>query len=205
MDALKREKILLGSGIAAWLVYLLNLLVLAALWPDYSHISNYVSDLGRTENPYNGVFNGAIILYGTLQLLTGLGFYYSVKRITRRKIISIVVGLSFALIGVGAYFAGIFPLPDELHSGYGIGLISFLIPLFLAFAFSRLKNARIFVIHQILFFVLFVLIFPVTSGMEGNGIINEMNKGLGQRLSVLFTIMWFTSTIYWLMNFKNEK
>ena len=205
MDALKREKILLGSGIAAWLVYLLNLLVLAALWPGYSHISNYVSDMGRTENPYNGVFNGAIILYGTLQLLTGLGFYYSVKRITRRKIISIVVGLSFALIGVGAYFAGIFPLPDELHSGYGIGLISFLIPLFLAFAFSRLKKARIFVIHQILFFVLFVLIFPVTSGMEGNGLINEMNKGLGQRLSVLFTIMWFTSTIYWLMNFKNEK
>jgi hypothetical membrane protein len=204
MDALKREKILLGSGIAAWLVYLLNLLVLAALWPGYSHISNYVSDLGRTENPYNGVFNGAIILYGTLQLLTGLGFYYSVKRITRRKIISIVVGLSFALIGVGAYFAGIFPLPDELHSGYGIGLISFLIPLFLAFAFSRLKNARIFVIHQILFFVLFVLIFPITSGM-GDGFINEMNKGLGQRLSVLFTIMWFTSTIYWLMNYKNEK
>ena len=205
MDALKREKILLGSGIAAWLVYLLNLLVLAALWPGYSHISNYVSDLGRAENPYNGVFNGAIILYGTLQLLTGLGFYYSVKRITRRKIISIVVGLSFALIGVSAYFGGIFPLPDERHSGYGIGLISFLIPLFLAFAFSRLKNARIFVTHQILFFVLFVLIFPVTSGMEGNGLINEMNKGLGQRLSVLFTIMWFTSTIYWLMNFKNEK
>jgi hypothetical membrane protein len=204
MDALKRERILLGSGIAAWLVYLLNLLVLAALWPGYSHISNYVSDLGRTENPYNGVFNGAIILYGTLQLLTGLGFYYSVKRITRRKIISIVVGLSFALIGVGAYFAGIFPLPDELHSGYGIGLISFLIPLFLAFAFSRIKNARIFVIHQILFFVLFVLIFPITSGM-GDGFINEMNKGLGQRLSVLFTIMWFTSTIYWLMNYKNEK
>jgi hypothetical membrane protein len=204
MDALKKEKILLGSGIAAWIVYLLNLLVLAALWPGYSHISNYVSDLGRNENPYNGVFNGAIILYGTLQLLTGLGFYYSVNRITRRKIISIVVGLSFALIGVGAYFAGIFPLPDELHSGYGIGLISFLIPLFLAFAFSRLKNARIFVIHQILFFVLFVLIFPVTSGM-GDGFINEMNKGLGQRLSVLFTIMWFTSTIYWLMNYKIEK
>jgi hypothetical membrane protein len=205
MDALKREKILLGSGIAAWLVYLLNLLVLAALWPGYSHISNYVSDLGRTENPYNGVFNGAIILYGTLQLLTGLGFYYSVKRITRRKIISIVVGLSFALIGVSAYFAGIFPLPDERHSGYGIGLLSYLIPLFLAFAFSRLKKARIFIVLQILFFVLFVLIFPVTSGMEGNGLINEMNKGLGQRLSVLFTIMWFASTIYWLMNFKNEK
>ncbi len=204
MDALKREKILLVSGIAAWLVYLLNLLVLAALWPGYSHISNYVSDLGRSENPYHGVFNGAIILYGTLNLLTGLGFYYSVKRITRRKIISIVVGLSFALIGVGAYFAGIFPLPDERHSGYGIGLISYLIPLFLAFAFSRLKNARILVIHQILFFILFVLIFPITSGM-GNGLINEMNMGLGQRLSVLFNIMWFISTIYWLMNYKNEK
>ncbi|MGL1893486.1 MAG: DUF998 domain-containing protein, partial [Spirochaetaceae bacterium] len=86
MYKFKKEKILLVCGISAWLVYLLNLILSAALNPDYSHLSNLVSDLGRVENTYSGLFNVGFFLFATLYLFSALGFYYSIKRITGKKI-----------------------------------------------------------------------------------------------------------------------
>ena len=87
MNKIKREQLFLGIGFAIMIIYLLNLFVLAAISPGYSHMIHEVSHLGTTDFPYHNIFNAVIILLGLLYIPIGMGFYYSTKRITGRKLL----------------------------------------------------------------------------------------------------------------------
>jgi hypothetical protein len=200
---MNREPALLGLGIAIWVLYFLNLFVLAAMYPGYSHMRNWVSDLGRIEAPHHSVFNAVAVLLGALYLLTALGFSQSVKRITGRKTLSVVIGASVAAFGVNAFFGAFYPLPDPRHAGYGIGLLHVLTPVLLAWAFWGLSHWRLFTIYQSLSFALIVLITSIQMG--AGALVNQMNLGLIQRLQALVLFTWFASTCYWLMRYKSER
>lgn len=202
MYTLKKEKLLLVCGISAWLVYILNLILSATLNPDYSHLSNLVSDLGRVKYTYSRFFNVGLFLFATLYLFSALGFYQSILRITGKKVISVIVCISNILFSVSLFFAAIFPLPDLRHIGYGIGSFYDLTPLFLAVAFFKHPGARRIFFYQLIFFVLIMVMRSISYGMFG--LINESNIGLIQRLYVSVLIIWFTPTVFWLIKYKEE-
>ena len=200
MNKLTRERILLWLGICIPFIYFINLIVLAALYPGYSHMSNWVSDLGRIEAPHHKIFNLVIFLSGILYLLTGLGFFYSVNRITGRKVQAIFIGVFIAVFGINYFFGAFYPLPDPRHGGYGIGLLHFFSPLLLAWAFWRLPDSRVFTIFQLLYFIL-ILIFTVIP-LEVWGVFNETNLGIFQRIQSVIIFAWFVYSCYWLIRFK---
>ncbi len=200
---MNKEKILLGTGIAITVIYFLNLFVLAAMYPGYSHMSNWVSDLGRMEAPHHRIFNAVIGLLGILYLLTALGFFYSIKRVTEKKVLAILIGVSIAAFAINCFLGACYPLPDPRHGAYGIGILHFFTPFLLAWAFWRLIGSRIFTILQLLSFILIVTGFLIQ--MRAGGLVNEMNLGLVQRLHALIIFTWLTFTCYWLIKYKPKK
>lgn len=202
MKKIKKEKLLLLCGISAWFVYLLNIIICSSLTPGYNHLSNLVSDLGRVENSYSGLFGVFFLLFAILYLTSSLGFYFSIYRITEKKVISVIIFLSTVLFSVSLIFTAIFPLPDIRHSGYGLGLFYDLTPLLIAIAFFKIPSARKLFFHQLIFFVLIMIMRSLNFGMFG--LINESNIGLIQRLYVSVLIIWFTSTTIGLIKYKQK-
>ena len=202
MNKINREQIFLGIGIACMIIYLLNLFVLGSISPGYSHMKHLASHLGTAWFPYHNIFNAVVILMGLLYILAGMGFYYSTKRITGRKVLAVVIAISVWAFSVNAFFAGLYPLPDPRHGGYNIALIHSLTPPFLAWAFWKIQGARFFIFYQLISFILMIIAFLIFSGV--GGLISGTNAGLMQRLQILVWILWFTYTCYWLIRYKSR-
>jgi len=203
MKKINREQLFLGIGIAIMIIYLLNLFVLAALSPDYSHMRHLVSHLGTTYFPYHNIFNAVIILIGLLYIPTGMGFYFSIKRITGRKVLAVVIGITVGIFSINAFFGGFYPLPDPRHGGYGIGFIHFLTPVLLAWAFWKVQGARFFIFYQFISLTLMIIVILIMIGV--GGLASGTNAGLIQRLQILAWIPWFSYVCYWLIRHKSEK
>ena len=191
---MNRERALLSLGIILTAIYFLDLIILAALNPDYSHMSNWVSDLGRIEAPHHEIFNVVGFLIGILFLLTGLGFFYSLHRITKRKVLAVFIGSFVSVFGINLIFAVLFPLPDPRHSAFGIGFLTFFAPILLAWACWRIPNSRAFAILQILSFILILL-----SSFGANAFTNSGYLGLFQRIQAVIIFGWLTYSCLWLM------
>ena len=203
MNKINREQIFLGMGIACMIIYLLNLFVLGAISPGYSHMKHLVSHLGTAWFPYHNIFNTVIIVMGFLYIPTGVGFYYSVKRITGRQVLAVAIGISVGIFSISAFFGGFCPLPDPRHGGYNIGFIHILTLPFLAWAFWKIQGARFFIIYQLISIILMIIVLLIMSGV--GRLVNETNLGLIQRLQILVWIPWFTYTCYWLIRHKSGK
>lgn len=203
MNEISKEQIFLRAGAVSWIIYLLTFFVIAAMTPGYSHIADIISELGRNEVPYHEILNAVTILYGFLILLSGLGLFYSVKRFTGKNSLAIIIGILVAVFGTSIIFAGLFPMPDPLHNGYGMGTVQFVIPIFLAVAFWKTDGSRTFAISHIVFFIIFILviIYNVVTVEINRGHIPP-NIGLIQRISVLSIFIWYMFTYYWLLKRK---
>ncbi len=203
MNKINREKIFLGIGIAGIILFLLILIVFGAISPGYSHIKHVVSLLGTAYFPYFNIFNAAIILLGLLFIPAGMGFYYSVKRITGRKVLAVVIGITVGIYSIHAFLAGLYPLPDPLHGFYGIAefIHSLTLP-FLAWAFWKIQRARFFILYQFISFILMIIAFLIMTGV--GGLVNDTNAGFFQRLQLLVWILWFTYVCYWLIRYKSD-
>lgn len=202
MNKINKEQIFLWTGIVAWVIFLLNLFVLAAVTPGYSHITNMVSDLGRIEAPYHKIINAVFILFGLLFLPAGLGFFVSVKRFTGRNNLAITIGILVAMLGVSFIFAGLYPLPDPRHFGYGISIVQIIIPFFLAWAFWKTQGARSFAFFHLVSFIIIVIMSFVLISIGAGSHGNIPNGGLFQRINMLIVFFWYMFTYYWLMTCK---
>jgi hypothetical protein len=132
-----------------------------------------------------------------------MGHYYSVKRVTGRKVLVVVIAITVGIFGINAFFGCFYPLPDPRHGGYGIGLIHFLIPLLLAWAFWKIQGARFFIFYQLITLTPMIIVILIMTGV--GGLVSETNAGLVQRLQILVGIPWFTYVCYWLTRYKSEK
>lgn len=200
MGNIKIEKILLNIGLFSIAIYLINLIVLASLYSEYSHFTNVVSDLGRLEAPHHKIFNTVIISVGFLYLLTAVGFYLSIHRLTGRKLLAVLIAIFIGSFGINLFFGGLYPLPDPRHAGYGIGTFYFLTPLLLIWVFSKTPGTSNFKRLQIISFIAVLFSIIVMGGMIA-GIINIGNfSGIMQRIQVLIIMSWYAYTCIWLLN-----
>jgi hypothetical membrane protein len=194
---MKREKILLMAGVAVPILYFANLLINSLLYPGYSHVTQYVSELGAAEAPYAALFNAVIILLGVVGVVAGFGFFYAIRRLGGNRVLAALGGLFVSLWGIGTLLAGVFPMPDERHGGYGLAFAFQLSPLVLALALWRRRSLRGLCIFLLVVFVAMSFFISVMMGV--GGLVTRANVGLWQRGNALAGIPWLGIAAWVLM------
>ena len=126
------RKLLPWALIAIPLLYYFALVAGAASYPGYSHMANYASELGAAEAPYPSLFNVPITIAGIAALLAALLLTPGLTRLGAARLWSILAAIALGMFGVAMVMGGMFPMPNQLHGGFGLGLAG---PLFLCSSF----------------------------------------------------------------------
>lgn len=191
------------SGMFAPVVFLCALILFGLLAPDYSHLTNAVSELGMSRMPYSTLFNIiGFILPGILIVHFTVGFYIHAKSQAGFLLIAWLIGIS----GLGFALLGIFPAANDFASSTATALHFVMVALnylpFLALTFlypflirdlywSRLKIATL------LSGVLAVSSFFIPPAI--------LPVGLSQRLGLGIYFAWLFLMGVWLKNNRISK
>jgi hypothetical membrane protein len=148
------DRWLLLAGIAAPVAHGIAVLVAGSLQADYSHLHQFISELGASGTQYRAVMNyGGIVPAGILTVFFSIGMY---RRLTGRFAFALG-SLLVTVMGIARLTAGIFPCDPgcpvvemsraaQLHAGFGF--LSFccgvLAPLLLAFGLRVHGRGRLF-------------------------------------------------------------
>ena len=189
-------RLLLPLGIAVPVLYFGRLLVAAATWPGYSHVTRYASELGGPEAPQPWIFNRGIITMGVVCVLAAIGFGAALREASGRAGLAIAAGVGLALFGVSMVMGGMFPMPDMRHGAFGLAFAVVPVPLLAAIALQpepRWKGLVLFL------WVSFVLMSAVLAVMMGvGGLVTRANVGLWQRANALCMFPWIGVAAAWL-------
>lgn len=182
--------------IAVPLFYYFALLAGAATYPGYSHVTNYASELGAAEAPFPALFNIAIILAGAAAVGAAALLPRALGRLGAARLWSTLAAIALALWGVATVMGGLFPMPDDRHGGFGLGLAAPLVPLFLLFALRTVPGATGMRWFLAAVTVASVVMLAIMFGV--GGLVSRANVGLWQRLNTLASIPWFAVLGIWL-------
>jgi hypothetical membrane protein len=180
---------LLLCAVAVPFFYYGTMLVASALYPGYNHVTQYASELGAADAQYPWVFNSGAVLGGLAGVLGGIGVLRALRALGRGGVVSWLLALAIVANGIGFVFAGLFPMPDERHGGYGIGMISLLGPAFAAIALRGAPRGLRWVVPVLA--VNAVAVLAMFAVMMGVGqLVTTGNVGAFQRLNSLTSIPW---------------
>ena len=194
------SRLCLWAGLLAIALYVVTVVVLGLLTPQYSHVTNLVSDLGRIESPYHMAFGILLGTVGVLFVLSSVGFFDGVRTISGNLMLSIAIGVAVGAIGVGLIISAIFPLPDARHGGFGLARLFFLVPLLVAIATWKKTDLSSFKVFNLGSFIAMLASIPIFRFFIENG-----QMGFGQRITVFIMYGWFTITSYYFLRFADEK
>lgn len=191
------RKLLALALIAISALYYFGLLAGAATYPGYSHITNYASELGAADAPYPLLFNLSIILAGASAIIGGLTLPAAFKDLGARRAWAVAAAVALALWGASMVMGGLFPMPDERHGAFGLGLVAPLIPLFVLLALGTVKAAGAMRLFLGLVFAGSVVMLAIMFGV--GELVTQANVGLYQRLNSGISILWFALFGLWLL------
>ena len=158
---------LLWGLILAPVFYYVGLIGGGLLWPGYSHVSQYASELGSAAAPYPMFFNVFAILCGLSGFIGGFGLWQALARISGRRGWAIAAGVTLSLWGIAVILAGLYPMPHELHGAYGLGMAGQLTPLFALLALRGVEGLGWLRIFLALIFVASLAMFLTMMGLFG--------------------------------------
>ena len=173
---------LITGGLVSPVVFWITLFACGALYGDYSHLSDLVSELGRAGAKTQYIFTAGLLLTALLSILFIVGLFHASGKTGYNTVpILILVTLSFSIAG-----AAVFPLPYRLHGILGSpSLVMPLSPL-LALLLWRRKMQPWFSLAGIIALCLmalgFLVYFPEFM---------EEYSGLKQRFFHLGWSLWF--------------
>lgn len=180
-----RERLLWGL-ILAPVFYYVGLIGGGLLWPGYSHVSQYASELGSAASPQPWFFNLFAILCGLAGLVGGIGLSSGLARLSGRRGWSLAAGLSLSLWGISVIIAGLYPMPHDLHGAYGLGMAGHLTPLFALLALRGVEGTRALKLFLGVIFVASLGMFLVMMGLFGP--LKIATIGLYQRVNSALSI-----------------
>ena len=183
--------------IAITALYLFALLAGAATYPGYSHVTNYASELGSAEAPYPWLFNLGIIVAGAAAIVAALSLPAGFRRLGASRGWSLAAAVALALWGVAMIMGGLFPMPDERHGAFGLGLVAPLVPLFVLLALRPVADAGAMRIFLAIVFAGSIVMLAIMFGV--GELVTRANVGLYQRLNSLVSIGWFAVLGVWLL------
>ena len=181
---------LLWGLILAPAFYYIGLIGGALLWPGYSHVNQYASELGSAASPFPAVFNTSIILCGLSALIGGVGLSSALARLSGRKGWAIAAGISISLWGVAMIIGGSFPMPNELHGAYGLAIAGQFTSLFSLLALRKVEGLNGLKIFLGIIFVASLTLFALMMGVAGP--LRRANIGIWQRVNTALGIPYLT-------------
>jgi hypothetical membrane protein len=138
-------RVLALGGIAGPAVFVLTLVVCGALRPDYSHVSQFISELGASGTRHAGLMNFAGFVPGGLLVAV---FGLSLTSALPRRGVSLLAATCISLFGLGLAVAGIVHCApgcpqDEMTLHDGVSIAAFLAGITGAALFAGLfRSAR---------------------------------------------------------------
>jgi hypothetical membrane protein len=189
------RKLMPTALIAIPALYYFALIVGAATYPGYSHMTNYASELGAAGAPYPWLFSDSIMLAGAAAIVAALLLPGEFRGRGAIRAWSILAAVALALWGVSMVMGGMFPMPDERHGAFGLGLVGPLIPLFLLLALRPVADSRGLRVFLAVVFVLSVVMLAIMFGV--GSLVTRANVGLFQRLNTAASIPWFAVLGIW--------
>jgi len=84
--------------------------------------------LGRADMPFHWLYNLGLLATGACGLLAAIGLLKKTRR--RNAFWARASSGALALASIGLIMAGLFPLPDPLHYGFGLTMAGGAVPLF---------------------------------------------------------------------------
>lgn len=97
--------IMLGSGLVAPIIYFLNILWAAAVYPGYRHRSQFISELGTRISPGARNFNRWLGVTGTMLVVFAFGVYVGLG--SQKEALGILLGL--VVFGLTVGLMALFP------------------------------------------------------------------------------------------------
>ncbi|MGZ8311823.1 MAG: DUF998 domain-containing protein [Allosphingosinicella sp.] len=183
--------------VAIPLLYYFALLVGAASYPGYSHVTRYASELGAAGAPYPGLFNYSVMAMGLAAMFGAVGLAGALRELSGRWLWAIWAALALAVWGFAMVMGGAFPIPDERHGAYGLGLAGPLVPAFTLLAIRAVRNSA--AMRAFLAFIIVGSIVLLLIMMGIGSLVTHDNVGIWQRINSAFGMPWLAVVGCWLI------
>lgn len=192
------RRLQLWALVAIPLLYYFALIVGAATYPGYSHVTRYASELGAADAPYPDLFNYSIVLAGLAALFAAPGLAAALRGLSGRALWPVLAAIALALWGAAMVMGGWFPMPDDRHGAFGLGLAAPLLPLFALLALRRVPDAGAMRIFLAFIFVGQLALLAIMFGV--GELVTRANVGLWQRINSGIGIPWLAVLGLWLLS-----
>lgn len=185
------ERLGLTGGVLTPLVYAGAVLVASLFfYPGYNHATQYVSELGAAAAPHPEIFNNGAIATGVAAIIASLGFFLALRRLSGGIVAPALAGLAFALWGASMIMAGMFPMPDMRHGGYGLGMALLLAPLFMIWALWSVRGTSGLKAFLFAAWLAMVAMFAIMMNLGELNLVHLRDVGLWQRANAVATFLW---------------
>lgn len=191
------QRLFVGGLILAPLFYYVGLIAGAATYPGYDHATRYASELGAADAPYPWLFNYSIIACGIAAIVAAAGLAPTLRRFSGGWGWASAAAVALALWGVAMIMGGLFPMPDERHGAFGLGLVGPLVPLFALLALWKAPQSAAIKIFLAFIFIGSVVVLAIMMGV--GGLVRLDNVGIWQRINSGFSIPWMAVLGLWLL------
>jgi hypothetical protein len=191
------RKLLLIALIGVPVCYYFALIVGAASYPGYSHVTRYASELGAADAPHPALFNVPVIIGGVAAVLASIGVATALHDLSGRWLWPMLAAIALAAWGASMVMGGMFPMPDERHGGFGLGLAAPLVPIFAFLAIRKVPDADGMKFFLAAIFVLSVIVLAIMFGV--GHLVTRRNVGIWQRINSGLSIPYFAVLGYWLL------
>jgi hypothetical membrane protein len=191
------SRILVVGLILAPILYYFGMFAGAATYPGYDHITRYASELGAADAPYPQIFNYSIIAMGIASILGAVGLTLTLRELSGGWVWPLLAGITFAIWGTSMVMGGVYPMPDERHGAYGMGLVQPLVPLFTLLSLMSVANAPGIKAFVAFIFVGSIALLAIMMGV--GGLVRVEYVGAWQRTFTAFAVPWTLVLGLWLL------
>lgn len=178
----------LRAGVLVPILYFGTILIASLVYPGYSHIRQYASELGSASARYPWIFNVGIVVMGAATLVSLVGFHAALRRLGANRVVIALFLITLGAFGAGTLMGGLFPMPDPRHGGFGLGIGVLPAPALLAAALWRVRGMRRLRGYLVVTFIAALVMFAIMMG--AGSLVRRANVGAFQRTFALTSIPW---------------
>ena len=193
----------LRFGILVPVLYFGTLLVSSLLYPGYSHVRQYASELGSATAQYPYVFNAGIMLAGLATLVSLHGFLHVLRRVRSSKTLTWLFVGALGAFGAALVMGAAFPMPDPRHGAFGLGFGVHAAPALLAAALWRVPRTRTLRLYLLATAVAGAVVLAIMMGI--GSLVTRANVGAFQRLYALVNFSWIGVASYVLLKYFESR
>lgn len=190
MNPFRRRRILLRIGMAAPVLALLTTLLAVALFPNFNHATQFLSELGAGAARHPQVFNAGVAFAGIGAGIAGIGFGLAILALGGPRVPAALTALAFVLAAVGLVVSSLYHWPDPRHLAINLGLGIQLAPLFLLWGLARADGVSRLRWFLAMVFVLMAVLTVITKHLVFPGTVNPQNVGWWERAFAIVLVGW---------------